>query len=76
MQRGQEEMERWEERVTHKVAQGTVLWGSPGLHWGRMFPFLEYIWKSVYYLFKDKRPTMCHRVTIQQHGTQACAEGS
>ena len=41
--------EDWEWNVDSTV------WGSPGSHWERTFPFLEYIWKRVYCISKDKR---------------------
>ena len=40
--------------------QDVMVWGSPGSDWERTFPFLEYIWKRVYCLSKDKRPTGHH----------------
>lgn len=31
-----------------------VMLGCPGLDWERMLPFLDYIWKKAYCLFKGK----------------------
>jgi len=55
------EREREQERVQHVgFKQDAIVWGYPGLYWERMRPVLEYIWKRVYCLSKDKRPTGCH----------------
>ena len=52
---------------------------GPGVHsmvWGplgsqRTFPFLEYIWKRVYFFYKDKRPCRCQLKTFLQQETVA-----
>lgn len=50
-----------------------LVYRSPGSHWERMFPSLEYIWKRVYCLCKDKRPSGLHQVAVHQKG-QKCIQ--
>ena len=62
MQREVRERVREQERE-HRIVgfmQYTMVWGSSGSHWERMLPFLEYIWKKVYCLSKDKRAIWDH----------------
>lgn len=38
----------------------TMLWGSPGSHWERQFPFLGCIWERYHCLSRDKRAIRQH----------------
>lgn len=65
----------WEREKHIGFTQDSMMWGSPGSHGERTFPFLEYIWKRVYCLSKDKRPAGGHYVSVQQQGPEAHTEG-
>ena len=60
MERSQGERETVGERAALSVHARCHGVGYPGSYWERTFPFLEYIWKRVYCLSKDKRPTGHH----------------
>ena len=58
---------REQEREWHVwFAQYAVVRGSPGLYRERLLPFLEYIWKRVFYLSKNKGPSRSHGAAVQQ----------
>ena len=45
-----------ERRQCLGFTQDPIVWGPPGLHRKRMFPFLEGMWRRVFCLSKDKGP--------------------
>lgn len=66
---GESRRQQWVEFV-----QDTAV-GDPLGPTGRKHPVLEYIWKRIYCLSKDKKPTRCHWAAVQQQGTETLAEG-
>lgn len=55
----------------------SMVWGFPGLHWERQFPFLEYIWKMWHCLSGDKRTNGCHYAApFIIIGTETPSEGT
>lgn len=54
--------------------EGTAWYRISGAHWERTSPFLEYFWKRVYCLPKDRRPCGCQQKVFYQQGTEVHPE--
>ena len=66
----QSQEEEWRPGSLHSIVKG-----SPGSPWERMFPFLEHVCKRVYCLFENKRVSVSHWAAIHQQRTEARTEG-
>ena len=47
----------WKREQCFGFKEGSVVWESSEFHRDRVFNFLECIWKSVFALSKNKRPS-------------------